>query len=52
MIGPALYSLVYALCGKASFGILSLIILFVAGFVLLQAGKPHFRRVQHEEINE
>ncbi len=52
VIGPALYSLVYALCGKASFGILSLIILFVAGFVLLQAGKPHFRRVQHEEINE
>ena len=29
-----------------------LIILFVAGFVLLQVGKPHFRRVQHEEINE
>ncbi len=52
VIGPALYSLVYALCGKASFGILSLIILFVAGFVLLQVGKPYFRRAQHDELSQ
>lgn len=52
VIGPALYSLVFALCGKACFGLLSLILLFVAGFVLLQVGMPHFRRAQHDEISQ
>lgn len=52
VIGPALYSLVYSLTGKACFGLLSLILLFVAGFVLLQVGKPYFQTIQHEGANE
>ncbi len=52
VVGPALYALVYGLSGKACFGILSLIILFIAGFALLIAGKPYFRAVEHEEIAE
>lgn len=52
VVGPALYALVYGLSGKACFGILSLIILFIAGFALLIAGKPYFRAVEHEEVAE
>ncbi len=39
VIGPALYSLCYILTGRASIGILSLILLFGAGGVLLLLGK-------------
>ncbi len=46
VIGPALYQLTYALTGKACFGILSLILLFVLGLILLLAGRPHFRRAE------
>ena len=35
VIGPAMYSLVYSLTGKASFGILSIILLFLFGGILL-----------------
>lgn len=52
VIGPALYSLVYGLSGKASFGILSLILLFVLGGTFLIVGKPHFTAAQHEELEE
>lgn len=52
VIGPALYALVYGISGKASFGILSLILLFVMGGVFLIVGKPHFAAAQHEEIEE
>lgn len=52
VIGPALYSLVYGISGKASFGILSLILLFVLGGTFLIVGKPHFTAAQHEEIEE
>lgn len=52
VIGPALYSLVYGISGKASFGILSLILLFVLGGTFLIVGKPHFAAAQHEEIEE
>lgn len=52
VIGPALYSLVYSLTDKACFSLLSLILLFVAGFVLLQVGKPYFKTVQREEESE
>ncbi len=42
VIGPALYSLVYSLTGKPSFGILSIIILFFCGGVALLCGRKYF----------
>ena len=52
VIGPALYELFFGLTGKACFGILSLILLFVVGFAFLTLGKPHFRRAEHEAAAE
>ncbi len=52
VIGPALYALVFGITGKASLGILSLILLFVAGCVFLLVGRPHFAAAQHAEIEE
>lgn len=49
VIGPALYALVYGLTGKACFGILSLILLFICGLVFIAVGKPHFKKVEHAE---
>jgi len=43
VIGPALYALVFQLTGKASFGILSLIVLFILGGIMLIAGRPYFK---------
>ena len=48
VIGPALYEIFYSLTGKACFGILSIILLFVCGFVFLTVGKKHFRAVEHK----
>lgn len=48
VIGPALYSLVFGLSGKACFGILSVILLFAGGFVMLRVGRPHFNAAQQE----
>lgn len=42
VIGPALYALVKTLTNRGSFAILSIIILFLAGFVLMVCGKRHF----------
>jgi len=42
VIGPALYALVYGMTDKASFGILSVILLFILGLVFLKKGKPYF----------
>ncbi len=42
VIGPALYEVFYGMTGKACFGILSLILLFVSGFIFLTTGKKHF----------
>lgn len=39
VVGPALYALCYGLTGKASFGILSLIVLFFAGGMMLIMGR-------------
>ena len=50
VIGPALYELFYGLTGKACFGILSIILLFILGFIFLTAGRKHFRTAEHEEI--
>ena len=50
VIGPALYQLFYGITGKACFGILSIILLFILGFVFLQKGRPHFRQAEHEAL--
>ena len=42
VIGPALYELFYGITGKACFGILSIILLFVLGFAFLTWGRKHF----------
>ncbi len=42
VIGPALYELFYSITGKPSFGILSIILLFVFGFIFLTVGRKHF----------
>ena len=52
VIGPALYQLFYGLTGKACFGILSIILLFLLGFVFLTRGKPYFRQAEHAAVSE
>ena len=52
VIGPALYSLFYGLTGKSSVGILSIILLFILGGVFLMIGKPYFKQVQHDPVEE
>jgi len=52
VIGPALYELFYGITGKPCFGILSIILLFIIGFVFLTTGRKHFRIVEHKEIAE
>ncbi|MBE5785553.1 MAG: MFS transporter [Clostridiales bacterium] len=42
VIGPALYSLVYSLTDRPSLGILSIILLFLAGAVALALGRKYF----------
>lgn len=44
VIGPALYALVYSLTGRASLGILSIILLFFAGVIALLCGRKHFKQ--------
>lgn len=46
IIGPALYALVYGITGKACFGVLSIILLFLCGGLMLLLGRPHFKVVQ------
>ena len=48
MIGPALYSLVFTLTNRSSLGILSVILLFIAGIVMLIAGRKHFKHAPGE----
>ena len=52
VIGPALYALVYGITDKPSFGLLSLILLFLAGFIFLMVGKPYFKAVEHAPAEE
>ena len=47
VIGPALYALVLGLTGKPSFGILSVILLFIGGGVMLLIGRPYFKKAEH-----
>jgi len=44
VIGPALYAFTFNVTGKPSFGILSLIILFLMGLIFLLLGKPYFSK--------
>lgn len=48
VIGPALYSLVYSLTDRSSLGILSVILLFLAGGITLITGRKHFKRAPGE----
>lgn len=43
VIGPALYAATYAATGRASLGILSIIVLFFGGIVALFAGRKYMR---------
>ncbi len=43
VIGPALYAATYAATGRASLGILSIIVLFFGGMVALFAGRKYMR---------
>ena len=43
VIGPAMYSLVYNLTGRPSFGILSVILLFAGGGIALLCGRKYFK---------
>ena len=47
VIGPALYALVYGVTGTASFGILSVILLFIGGGAMLLIGRPYFKKAEH-----
>ncbi|MCQ2457116.1 MAG: MFS transporter [Clostridia bacterium] len=51
VIGPALYELFYTITGKACFGILSIILLFLLGALFLGVGRKYFKQAEHEEIN-
>lgn len=46
VVGPALYALCYGLTGKASFGILSLIVLFFAGGMMLIVGRKKLKATE------
>ena len=52
VIGPALYQLFYGITGKACFGILSIILLFILGFIFITVGRPYFRQAEHETVAE
>ena len=41
VIGPALYALAYSVTGRASIGILSIILLFMGGIIALAMGRKH-----------
>ena len=47
VIGPALYALVLGITGKPSFGILSVILLFIGGGIMLLIGRPYFKKAEH-----
>ena len=48
VIGPLLYAGFYMLTDRASIGILSLILLFAAGGILLVAGRKHLEKTERE----
>lgn len=49
VIGPALYSLVRGLTGRGSIAILSIVLLFGVGFVMLFFGRKHFAGIDFRQ---
>ncbi len=49
VIGPAMYALVYRLTGRASLGILSIILLFFAGAITLLIGRKYMKQPAQEQ---
>ncbi len=46
VMGPALYGFIKTLTGRSSYGILSLMLLFIIGGILLYAGRNRFREAE------
>jgi len=49
VLGPALYALVRSITGSPAYAILSILMLFLAGLVLLSIGNKHFKVVEGEK---
>ena len=47
VMGPALYAMIANLTGHSSYGILSLMVLFLVGLVVLYVGRRHLARAEH-----
>ena len=47
VMGPALYAMIANLTGHSSYGILSLMILFLIGLVVLYVGRSHLAKAEH-----
>lgn len=47
VMGPALYAMIANLTGHSSYGILSLMVLFLVGLVVLYVGRKHLARAEH-----
>ena len=47
-----MYSLVYSMTGRASLGILSVILLFFAGAVTLLVGRKYFKQPVNSGVTE
>lgn len=50
VIGPLLYSTVGAITGRASYGVLGLIVLFLIGLVILTVGKKHLIAMERADV--
>jgi MFS transporter, UMF1 family len=51
VMGPALYAFAAELTGRSSIGIISLMLLFIIGFVTIQAGRKHLRMAEEQATN-
>ncbi len=52
VMGPALYALVKTWTGRSSYGILSLMLLFLCGAVMLFLGRKHFKEAEQRTPQE
>ncbi len=51
VMGPALYALVKGWTGRSSYGILSLMLLFLVGALMLFLGRKHFRIAEQQVLD-